>query len=144
MTRMLVALLAGLAFSACAAAQQLVHYKTKGDFDAVKEDVVLAIQDKGLVIDYTSHIAAMLDRTGKDVGSARRIYRKAQALVFCSAQLSRKTMEAKPANIGYCPYAISVYELADKPGTVHVVYRRTLPSVDRLLDGIVRAALGMK
>ncbi len=144
MTRMIVVLLVSLVASASAAAQQIVRYEAKGGFDAVKEDVVLAIQDQGLVIDYTSHIGAMLERTGKDVGSARRIYDRAEAMIFCSAQLSRRTMEADPANIAWCPYAIALYALPGKPGSVQVAYRRTLPEVDRLLDGIVRAALGMK
>ena len=95
-------------------------------------------------------------RTGKDVGSARRLYADAQAFVFCSAALSRKTMEADPANISLCPYSIMVYATAQQPGTVHVSYRRpwrpggsaasraALKEVEALLDGIAREALGLR
>jgi uncharacterized protein (DUF302 family) len=137
-------MIAGLAFAGAAVAQQpIVRYEAKGSFDAVKEDLALAIRDKGLVVDYTSHIGNMLERTGKDVGSARRIYDNAEALQFCSAVVSRRTMEADPANIAYCPYVIALYALPGKQGSVQVVYRRTLPEVDKLLDGIVRGALGL-
>ena len=145
MGRTFAGLIAGLAFAAGAASEQpIVRYEAKGSFDAVKEDVALAIRDQGLVVDYTSHIGNMLERTGKDVGAARRVYDKAEALQFCSAVVSRRTMEADPANIAYCPYVIALYALPGKAGTVQVVYRRTLPEVDKLLDGIVRGALGLK
>jgi uncharacterized protein (DUF302 family) len=96
----------------------------------------------------------MLERTGKDVGSARKLYAGAEAFVFCSAALSRKTMEADPANVAMCPYSIVVYETLNQPGTVHVAYRRpwrpggaaasraALKEVEALLDGIARQALG--
>jgi uncharacterized protein (DUF302 family) len=97
----------------------------------------------------------MLERTGKDVGSARKLYADAQAFVFCSAVLSRKTMEADAANAALCPYSIMVYATAQDPGTVHVAYRRpwrpdgsavskgALKEVERLLDGVAREALGL-
>jgi len=66
----------------------------------------------------------MLERTGKDVGSARKLYVDAQAFVFCSAALSRKTMEADAANAALCPYSIMVYETVAEPGKVTVSYRR--------------------
>jgi uncharacterized protein (DUF302 family) len=98
----------------------------------------------------------MLERTGKDVGSARKLYADAQAFVFCSAVLSRKTMEADAANAALCPYSIMVYATAQDPGTVHVAYRRpwrpdgsaaskaALKEVETLLDGIAREALGLR
>ena len=42
----------------------------------------------------------MLERTGKDVGSTRKLYADAQAFVFCSAALSRKMMDADAASPG--------------------------------------------
>jgi hypothetical protein len=125
-------------------ASDVVRFRASGDFDAVKEELVLAIQGRGLVIDYTAHIGEMLERTGKDLGATRRVYQKAQALQFCSAVVSRRSMEADPANIAYCPYVISLYTSPNDTKTVHVVYRRTLPEVDKLLDGIVREALRLK
>ncbi len=133
----------------------IVTYSKAAKFDDVRDDLKLAIEAKGLVIDYESFINKMLERTGKDVGSTRKIYADAQAFVFCSAALSRKTMEADPANIAHCPYSMVVYATAQEPEKVHVAYRRpwrpdgsaaskaALQEVERLLDGIARKALGL-
>ena len=133
----------------------VVTYSKAAKFDDVRDDVKLAIEGRGLVIDYQSYVNRMLERTGKDVGSARKLYADAQAFVFCSAALSRKTMEADPANMAMCPYSIVVYEALKQPGTAHVAYRRpwrpdgsaaskaALKEVEALLDGIARKALGL-
>jgi uncharacterized protein (DUF302 family) len=132
----------------------VVTYSKRAKFDDVRDDLKAAIEGKGLVIDYQSFVGRMLERTGKDVGSARKLYADAQAFVFCSAVLSRKTMAADPANAALCPYSIMVYATAQDPGTVHVSYRRpwrpdgsaaskaSLKQVERLLDGIAREAVG--
>lgn len=134
----------------------VVTYSKRAKFDDVRDDLKAAIEGKGLVIDYQSYVGRMLERTGKDVGSARKLYADAQAFVFCSAVLSRKTMEADLANAALCPYSIMVYATAKDPGTVHVSYRRpwrpdgsaasraALKEVEALLDGIAREALGMR
>lgn len=132
----------------------VVSYSKRAKFDDVRDDLKLAIEGKGLVIDYHSFVGRMLERTGQDVGSARKLYADAQAFVFCSAVASRKTMEADPANAAFCPYSIVVYATAQDPGTVHVAYQRpwrpdgtaaskaALKDVDALLDGIAREAVG--
>ena len=131
----------------------VTHSKKNARFEDVRDELKLAIESKGLVIDYESFVNRMLERTGKDVGSARKLYTDAQAFVFCSAALSRKTMEADPANMAMCPYSIVVYETVSGPGTVYVAYRRpwrpdgsaaskaALKEVEALLDGLARAAL---
>ena len=133
----------------------IVTYSKPGKFEDVRDDLKLAIEAKGLVIDHESFVNRMLERTGKDVGSTRKLYSDAQAFVFCSAALSRKTMEADPANMAFCPYNLVVYATAQQPGTVHVAYKRpwrpdgsaaskaALKEVEALLDGIARAALGL-
>lgn len=130
--------------SSSAVLAQAVSHSVKASFDSAKEDLLQAIQGKGLVIDYTSHIGAMLERTGRDVGSAKKIFDKAEAYVFCSALVSRRVMEANPANVAYCPYGITLHTLPGQPGTVHVSYRRTLPEVDALLAAIVQDAFNVK
>src|SRR5215813_728636 len=40
----------------------LMVFRTKAKFDDVKEDIANAIAKRGLVVDYTGHIGAMLDR----------------------------------------------------------------------------------
>lgn len=133
----------------------VIHSK-RAKLEDVVEDLRLAIEAKGLVIDYHSFVNRMLERTGKDVGSPRKLYADAQAFVFCSAALSRRTMEADPANAALCPYSIMAYETVQVPGTVHVSYRRpwrpdgsaaskaALLEVEKLLDGLAREALGLK
>src|SRR3970040_265171 len=90
----------------------IVSHSKRAKFEEVRDDLKLAIEGKGLVIDYQSYVNRMLERTGKDLGSARKLYADAQAFVFCSAALSRKTMEADPANAALCPYSITVYATA--------------------------------
>ena len=133
----------------------IVVYSKRGRFEDVRDELKLAIEAKGLVIDYQSFVNRMLERTGKDVGSARKLYADAQAFVFCSAALSRKTMEADPANAALCPYSVMVYATAREPEKVVVAYRRpwrpdgsaaskaALKEVEALLDGIARKALGL-
>ena len=154
--------LALLLFAAfCMAAQAadlhpVVVYSKKVKFEDVRDDLKSAIEGRGLVIDYQSYVYRMLERTGKDVGSSRKLYADAQAFVFCSATLSRKTMEADPANVSMCPYTMVVYATAQEPEKVYVSYRRpwrpdgsaaskaSLKEVESLLDGIAREALGLK
>jgi len=132
------------------------YVKPGARFDDVRDDLKQAIESRGLVVDYQSYIGRMLERTGKDLGSTTPLYADAQALQFCSAQLSRKTMQADAANVVMCPYAIVVYATAARPDQVVVAYRRpvrpggspasraALREVDALLDGIAREAVGRK
>lgn len=134
----------------------VVTYSKKARFEDVRDDLKTAIESKGLVIDYQAHINSMLERTGKDVGSSRKLYVGAQSFIFCSAALSRKTMEADAANVAMCPYAITVYTTVQQPEMTHVVYKRpwrrdgsaasktALKEVEGLLDGIARTATGTK
>lgn len=135
-----------------AAAAGVTVQTVKGEFEDIRERVVLAITNRGLVLNFTAHIGDMLERTGKDIGRERRVYDKAELLEFCSAAVSRSTMEANPHNIVFCPYAIAIYTLPARPDRVYVSYRKPLPSgsaqsmkalreVGRLLDSIAREAL---
>jgi len=133
----------------------LTLYTRDAAFADVKQDVTLAIENRGFVIERQLHIGAMLERTGKDFGTTKKIYHDAEALQFCPASLSRRVMEADPSNIVFCPYTVVLYTLPDNPKKVYVGYRRptpigstasqaTLRELDALLDGIVREALGIK
>jgi hypothetical protein len=133
----------------------VIVYTVDGTFAEVVQDTADAIIGRGLKIDHRSYIGDMLARTAADVGSAKKIFIGAEAFQFCSAVYSRRTMEADPGNIAYCPYVIFVYERADKPGVVHVGFRRlddevgsaasrtAVGAVNGLLDAIVREAAGM-
>lgn len=149
-----LAIAAGAALhgTAQAASAGAVVRSTKGEFKEVKERVLQAIENRGLVLNYTARIGAMLERTGKDIGTSRRIYGDAELLEFCSARASRDTMEADPRNIVFCPYSIAVYTLPKEKDRVYVAYRRvgapgtglsakSLAAVDKLLAEIVAEAL---
>ncbi len=144
-----------MSFSSYAFANEaaLRSYSTQGEYAEVIQDVEDAIQDAGLNIDYRGNIGGMLDRTRKDLGGTEKIYKGALFMQFCSARLSRKMMEADPANMGVCPYIVYVYETIKKPGTVVVGYKRpqgaageasqkALNAIDKLLNGIVKEATG--
>ena len=140
------------ALSVAAGAQEIRTYAKKAAFDDVKFELTNAIIGRGLIIDYTGQIGKMLERTGADVGSTKPLYAHAEFMTFCSAKLSRAMMEADPANIGFCPYVVFVYEAAGKPGETVVGYRRlalvgnkaskkALAEIDALLNGIVKQAV---
>jgi uncharacterized protein (DUF302 family) len=130
-----------------------VRYTVQAKYVDVHEDIVQAITNRGMVISAESHISDMLDRTGKDVGSDKKIYHHAQVILFCSAVISRKAMEADAHNSVFCPYGIAVYELQNEPGKIFVSYRKAplvkgvqsqqaMDEVEKLLDGIAREATG--
>lgn len=147
-------LAAGLCLAAAglAIAQDLKTLTRKGSFDDVKFELNNAIIDRGLVVDHTGQIGQMLARTGADFGSAKRIYKQAEFVSFCSARLSRQMMEADADNIAFCPYVVFFYETAAKPGEIVVGYRPPAPrgsdasraalaEIDKLLDGIIKDAV---
>ena len=146
--------IATVSYGSTPSAGPIARYRIEGKFAEVKEDVQLAIQNRGLVVEQASGINDMLVRTGKDLGTTRQIYLEAEAYSFCSAVTSRAMMEADPHNIAYCPFVIAVYVLPKEPQRVYVAFRRPEPSgnaksrvalraVEQLLDGIVREALNL-
>lgn len=149
---MAVALSLSLATFAGGAGAQIpgvVIHSATGSFEEVKERVVMAIEARGMVLNYTAKIGDMLERTGKDIGRPRRIYANAELFEFCSAKLSRDAMEADARNIVFCPYAIAVYSPSADPKKVYVSFRKlgslgssesikALRAIDRMLEEIVR------
>lgn len=135
------------------AGQYVAVYTVEGAFEDIRLDLENAILNRGLVIDYEAFVGAMLERTAEDVGADRQLYTHADTMQFCSATLSRKTMEADPLNLAFCPYIVFAYEEAGKEGIINVGYRRlplagdeesraALFEVNALLDEIVRDAIG--
>lgn len=140
------------ALAAQAAASEVQLRSLRGEFADIRERVVTALQNRGLVVSYTARVGDMLERTGRDLGRNERVYGSAEVLEFCSAVLSRDAMEADPHSIVYCPYAIAVYTLPGTPGTVYLSYRapavadesraaRALRAVGLLLADIVDEAM---
>src|SRR6056297_2425511 len=66
-----------------------VIYTVPEPFEDVVFGVENAIIGQGLVIDSTSHVGAMLERTRGDVGSDVVLYDAADVFSFCSAAVSR-------------------------------------------------------
>jgi uncharacterized protein (DUF302 family) len=140
------------AFAPPAAASDMKLIETKAAYADAKSELANAIINRGLVADYTGNVGGMLERTGADVGSTKKIYKSAEYMIFCSAKLSRMMMEADPTNLGFCPFVVFVYEPADKPGTSVVGYRqpvsvngsdaskKALAEVNALLEGIIKDA----
>jgi hypothetical protein len=118
----------------------------KGKFADVKDDLVGAIEQRGLVVNFVARVGDMLDRTGRDLGRTRRIYDQAEVIEFCSATASRAMTEADPRHLVYCPYTIAVYTLPGQPGMVYLAHRTypraaALKPVADLLQGILADVL---
>lgn len=154
MMRLLV-LFATLLFTAAAHAggDYLVMQSKQGKFDEVREDLILAIESRGIKINHFNYIADMLARTGQDLGASRQIYVRGEQVEFCKADLSRAQMEADPANMVFCPYIISLYTTPAEPQRVHVAFRvprapganaatqQALQAIETLLREIVEEAV---
>ena len=125
--------------------------------DAAYEDVLFEINEvltnRGLVKNYTAHVADMLNRTAADVGATKTVYKNGDVIEFCSATLSRAAMEADPNNIALCPYSLFAYETSAAPGKVVVGYRKiiggtsaasqaALADVNRLLQQMLDSVAG--
>ena len=137
-------LIAVLILPGWACAQQATSYVTADDFDDATFAVESAIIDRGLAIEYVSHVGEMLARTGADVGSEKVVFDAADIFIFCSAVVSRKVMEADPMNIVHCPYSVFV---TNRDGVVSIGYRNMpegpMQMVQDLLDEIAREAAGL-
>ena len=121
-------------------------YSVESEFDDVKDSLVDAIESRGMVISYVSHAEAMLARTASTIGG-KVIYSDAEVLLFCKANLAHRLVEANPHNLVLCPYAMSVYALADEPARIYVGIRAPqtkvaeYQAVHDLLVGVIVEAL---
>lgn len=134
-----------------AADNYAVLFKAHGSYQEVRDQVQSAIEGKGLKTNTTHKIADMLDRTGKDLGKTKRVYENAEQFDFCSADVSRRMMEADPHAIAMCPYLISVYKLP-KDKHVYIAYRKpavtknpalkkALADVEKMMNEIIKDAM---
>jgi uncharacterized protein (DUF302 family) len=102
----------------------VVVTKAGTSFDDINESVRMAITDGGMIVSGTLHISDMLNRTGKDIGFDTNIFKKSEAVEFCSALISHKMAVAHPANVSMCPFTVAIYELNSEPGVIYLSYRR--------------------
>lgn len=140
--------LLGLPFSALAAEDYVVVFKTQGAYQDVRDSLEMAIEGQGLKITNINKIGAMLERTGRDIGETRQVYENAEQFEFCSATISRHMMEAEPHSIVMCPYSVVVYAIPnDKavylvyrkpPATKNPALKKTLVELEKLLNDIIK------
>lgn len=127
-------------------------YTVDGKYDNVRDDLEQAITGKGIKINNIAHIGKMLSRTGKDLGKSKQVFAHAEAFEFCSATVSRATMEADPHNIVFCPYVIAVYSLPGEENKTYISFRRptlvgdkaskaSLQKVEELIESIIADAI---
>jgi uncharacterized protein (DUF302 family) len=112
--------------TAQAGGDYLVVKSKQGNFEDVRDDLVNAIESRGIKINHSNYIAEMLQRTGKDLGASKQVYVQGEQVEFCKANLSRAQMEADPSNMVFCPYIISVYTTPTDAQKVQVAYRKPL------------------
>lgn len=126
--------------------KSVVITKAGTSFDDINENVRSAITDGGMIVSGTLHISDMLNRTGKDIGFDKNIFKKSEAVEFCSAEISHKMAAVHPSNVSMCPFTIVIYELNDEPGVIYLSYRRVKllgdgkkveAEIVKLLQGIV-------
>ena len=102
----------------------IVVYKTEAAFADIKENVEMAITDRGMLITNVLHISEMLERTAADTGLDKKLYNNAESFEFCSIAMSYRMSSAHPANMATCPLTISVYQTPDDPAHVYLAFRR--------------------
>ena len=104
--------------------KSVVITKAGESFETIKENVEAAIADAGMIVSGTLHVSDMLNRTGKDIGFEKNIFKKSEAVEFCSSVISHKMAVAHPSNISMCPFTVAIYELNDEPDVIYLSYRR--------------------
>ncbi len=98
-------------------------FETAGTFADIKENLILAIENEGMVISYTSHASKMLARTAEAAGVTQAIYSDAEIVFFCKAELSHSLVQANPHNLVLCPYSVAIYTLVNEKNRVYLSIR---------------------
>lgn len=125
--------------------------QVSGNYAQLREELELAITERGLVISKVLRIADMLQRTADSMGG-KPLYDKGESLLFCSAALSYQMMIVNPDYIALCPFKITIYTVAATPGVVYLSYpvntaphhektQQALHAINQLLAEIVQAVV---
>lgn len=99
-------------------------------YEDVVENVTDAIIGRSLNISNVLHIGEMLNRTGENFGYEKNVFRQAEIIQFCSANLAHQMVSVNPNNMVLCPFAISIYQLNNDDTTVYLAYRTPTASQD--------------
>ena len=117
-------------------------YELEGEFEDVRDNLVDAIESEGMVISYISHAQAMLSRTAPTIENPANVYRDAEVVLFCKADLAHMLIAAGPHNLVLCPYAVAVYTLREESKRVYIAIRKPDPDVPEF-DQVHRLLLGL-
>jgi len=103
----------------------LMIYGVESTFELARDELVSAIESRGMVISYIAHAKTMLDRTADAIEISTPAYKTgAEIVLFCKSDISHKLTQSSPHYIGICPYAISVYDTQKDEGKVFLNYRK--------------------
>jgi uncharacterized protein (DUF302 family) len=134
-------LAAGGARADSAVAEAVVMHRVAGAFADLRERVVFAIEEQGLMVGHVARIGEMLRRTAAELKQPAPAFEEAEVIEFCSSALSREVTQADLRYVAFCPYAITVYSLDAEPGYVFVGYRRPLaPAANAALAAALQRA----
>lgn len=114
-------------------------YETDSTFHDLRNGVLDAITEQGMRVAFEADSKHMLDRTGRDLGyKDGSVYDTgAEIIEFCKADLSHELSQANPHYISFCPFAIAVYDLKDKPGKAYISFRMppdNIPQMKPVID----------
>ena len=149
---MLILTLTGIVQAAAEPAESagpIVIYPTEGSFDDMIDNIKMAIEERGMLVSSVLHASDMLNRTGPDLGY-QPVFKRAEAVEFCSAVLAHRMTQAAVENVSLCPFTIAVYIRTDEPEKLYVSYRRphlagdaadVTSAIYEMLDGIVRDSI---
>lgn len=119
----------GAALSVCLispvfAADDLVTRQVTGsDFRSASEALVEAVEAEGLVVSARIPFNKMLERTAGAVARQGSPFANVEVVQFCSSMLAWQLLEEEAAQVGLCPLSITLYEMADEPSRLTLVYR---------------------
>ena len=124
---------------------EVAVYVVNASYEDAKAELIAAIEGRSLKIDRVARVNEMLERTGADVGSTKKVYSEAEVVEFCSAALTRKLVEANPHNLVHCPYQIAVYGISGEEGRSYYALKKLpargeLQAIEKLLHEIAREA----
>ncbi len=122
-------------------------YQVTGEFEEIRDELVEVIEEKGLVISFTSHAAKMLQRTESTSDIKGNLYADGEVLLFCKADLSHQLAASDVHSLILCPQAIAVYTLKDEPEIVYMSIRIPPQNVESyqpifdLLKGVIQQVM---
>ena len=127
----------------------IVIHPVDGSFEDMIDNIKMAIEERGMLVSSILHASDMLNRTGPDLGY-KPVFKRAEAVEFCSAVLAHRMTQAAVENVTLCPFTIAVYIRADAPEQLYVAYRRpqlagnaadVTSAIYEMLEGIVRDSI---